>query len=164
LADVVEAWEAEADRAEALGVRVVKLRIGIVLSPKGGALAKMLPVFRMGGGGPMGSGRQWFPWIHLEDVLNIIDWALTDAAARGIYNTVAPGVCRQKDFARGVGAALGRPAVVPAPAFALKLAMGRQMAEEALLSSVRVQPKRLMDAGFHFAYPELGPALADLLG
>lgn len=164
LADVVEAWENEADKAAGLGVRVVKLRIGIVLSPEGGALAKMLPPFRLGAGGPMGSGRQWFPWIHINDVIDIIEWAIQTDGAQGVYNTVAPGACRQKDFARALGEVLGRPALLPTPAFALRMAMGAEMVREALLSSARVAPQRLQEDGFAFHFPELRPALYDLLG
>jgi len=162
LADVVAAWEAEAERVRALGVRLVILRVGIVLSPDGGALAEMLPAFRLGAGGPLGSGRQWFPWIHIDDVLNIIDWALRDPGADGAYNVVAPGIVRQKAFAKALGARLGRPALVPAPKLALRLMFGRQMATEALLSSVKVVPRRLEAAGFAFQHPTVTGALASL--
>lgn len=161
LAEVVAAWEEEARRAEALGVRLVILRIGIVLSPDGGALAEMLPVFRAGAGGPLGSGCQWFPWIHIDDVLDIIDWAIKDSSASGPYNVVAPGIVRQKAFAKALGAALRRPAFVPAPRLALRALFG-EMADEALLSSARVVPKRLQEAGFSFQHPELPGALQAL--
>jgi uncharacterized protein (TIGR01777 family) len=163
LAGVVADWEAAADAAEALGVRVVKLRIGIVLSAEGGALSQMLPPFRLGLGGPMGSGRQWFPWVHIDDVLNVIEWALTSGDARGAYNLAAPGICAQRDFARALGGALGRPARIPVPRLALKLAMG-ELADEALLASQRVIPDRLAAAGYSWAFPELSGALADVLG
>lgn len=158
LAKVVTDWEAEADKAAALGIRVVKLRIGIVLSTDGGALSQMLPAFRLGLGGPLGNGRQWFPWIHIEDVINVIEWALTNEQAQGAYNLAAPGICTQRDFARSLGSVLGRPAILPAPRFALKLAMG-ELADEALLCSSRVVPGRLEAAGYTWKWPELAPAL-----
>lgn len=161
LAEVVSAWEEEARRAEQLGVRLVILRIGIVLSPDGGALAQMLPAFKLGAGGPLGSGRQWFPWIHIDDVLNVIDWALRDPSAEGAYNVVSPGIVRQKAFAKALGGALGRPAFVPAPRLALRAMFG-EMADEALLSSARVVPKRLEAAGFDFLHPALPEALQAL--
>jgi uncharacterized protein (TIGR01777 family) len=162
LADVVEAWEAEADRAEAAGVRVVKLRIGIVLAEGGGALEKMMLPFKLGLGGPMGNGQQCLPWVHLEDVVRVVEWALRTPAARGAYNVVAPGVVRQKVFARTLGRVLGRPAVLPAPAFALKAALG-QFAEEGLLAGQRAAPRRLLDAGFEFRFPSVEAALRDVL-
>jgi len=159
LAEVAEAWEAEADRAAEVGIRVVKLRIGIVMSPTGGALEKMLPPFRLGAGGPMGSGRQWFPWVHLDDVVGAIEWALTTPSARGAYNMVGPEPVRQKDFARALGRALGRPAIMPAPAFALRLALG-EFADEGLLAGQRCVPERLQAEGYAFQHPTLDPALA----
>lgn len=165
LAETCQAWEHEVRAAEELGVRTVRVRIGLVLSPEGGALQKMLPAFRLGGGGPMGSGRQWFPWIHLDDLVGILEHALDDPTVNGVYNAAAPGIVRQKDFATTLGRVLHRPAVIPAPAFALKLAMGAEMTEEALLASNRVVPARLQqDPGFGFRHPELEPALRDLLG
>jgi uncharacterized protein (TIGR01777 family) len=163
LAGVVKDWEAEADKAAALGVRVVKLRLGIVLSAEGGALGAMLPAFRLGLGGPLGSGKQWFPWVHIRDVIDVIEWALTDERAEGAYNLAAPGICTQRDFAKGLGSALGRPAVLPAPRFALKLALG-ELADEALLASQRVIPTRLEAAGFSWSFPELSAALTDVVG
>jgi uncharacterized protein (TIGR01777 family) len=159
LAEVAEAWEAEADRAAEVGIRVVKLRIGIVLSPEGGALGKMLPPFRLGVGGPIGSGKQWFPWVHLDDVVSTIEWALTTPTARGAYNLVGPEPVRQRDFAKALGAAVGRPAVLPAPAFALRLAFG-EFADEGLLSGQRCVPGRLQAEGYGFRHPTLAGALA----
>jgi uncharacterized protein len=163
LAEVVQAWEAEADRAAEVGIRVVKLRIGIVLAPDGGALAKMLPPFRLGAGGPIGSGKQWFPWVHLDDVVAAIEWALTTPSVRGSYNLVGPQPVRQRDFARALGAAVGRPAVLPAPAFALRLALG-EFADEGLLSGQRCMPDRLRAEGFGFQHPTLAGALAAAVG
>ena len=162
LARVVQDWEAEVDKAAALGIRVVKLRIGIVLSAAGGAMGQMLPLFRAGMGGPLGSGRQWFPWIHIDDVVNVIEWALRNEQAQGVYNLAAPGVCAQRDFARALGQALGRPAVLPAPRLALRLALG-EFAEEALLVSTRVVPSRLEADGYSFTWPALAPALRDVV-
>lgn len=163
LADVVRAWEAEVDRAADAGIRVVKLRIGIVLAAEGGALGKMLPAFRLGAGGPLGSGRQWFPWVHLDDVVGAIEWALTTPSARGAYNLVAPEPVRQRDFAKALGAALGRPAVLPAPAFALRLALG-EFADEGLLAGQRCVPQRLGAGGYRFRHPTLAGALAAVVG
>lgn len=163
LAEVVEAWEAEVDRAADAGIRVVKLRIGIVLSADGGALAKMLPAFKLGGGGPMGSGRQWFPWVHLDDVVGAIEWALTTPSARGAYNLVAPEPVRQKDFAKALGRSVGRPAIVPAPAFALRLALG-EFADEGLLAGQRCVPDRLQAEGYAFQHAQLDGALAAAVG
>ena len=162
LADVVEAWEAEIHRASALGIRVVVLRIGLVLSPEGGALRTMLPAFRAGVGGPLGSGRQWFPWVHLDDAVGAVVWALRDGAAEGAYNVVSPGIVQQARFARSLGRAVHRPARLRAPAFALRAVFG-ELANEALLSSTRAVPRRLEEEGFSFSFPDLDGALADLL-
>lgn len=162
LADVVEAWEEEAQKVVSLGVRLVVLRLGIVLSAKGGALAQMLPPFRMGLGGPLGSGAQWFPWIHIDDALNVVERAIDDDTMSGAYNVVAPGIVRQRDFARALGGALRRPARMPAPRVALRATFG-EMADEALLSSARVVPSRLQAADMPFQYPMLKPALQALL-
>ncbi|MCK6507796.1 TIGR01777 family oxidoreductase [Myxococcota bacterium] len=165
LAEVCQAWEDEVRPAEALGVRVVRLRIGIVLSARGGALGRMLPAFRLGGGGPMGSGRQWFPWVHLQDVVGVIRHALATPTMAGAHNVVSPGIVRQRDFATALGRALHRPAVLPVPAAALKLAMGAELAEQALLASTRAVPRALLaDPGFRFRFPDLDAALSDLVG
>lgn len=163
LAELTEAWEQEAVLAEQAGIRVVRLRIGVVLAKEGGALAKMLTPFKLGAGGPLGSGRQWFPWVHLDDLVGVIQASLRAPAMKGPYNVVAPGIVRQADFARALGHALHRPAVLPTPAFALRLAFGG-MADEALLASARVVPKRLLAEGYGFRYPELAGALASVLG
>lgn len=158
LAELCGAWEAEARKVEEAGVRLVIVRIGVVLSREGGALEAMKLPFKLGLGGPMGSGRQWMPWVHLDDVVEPIRRALRDPGMRGVYNAAAPNAARQADFARAVGKAMGRPAFLPAPAFALKLALG-EFAEEALLGGQHVRPRRLEEAGYSFRYPELGPAL-----
>ncbi len=163
LAEICQDWEAEAARAADAGVRVVHLRFGVILSTRGGSLAKMLPAFRLGGGGPLGSGRQWFPWVHEDDVARAILHVIETPTVRGVVNVVAPGRVQQRDFARALGGVLGRPAVVPAPAFALRAAFGRGMANELLLSSQRVKSEVLQHAGFSFSFPTLAGALADLL-
>jgi uncharacterized protein (TIGR01777 family) len=155
-------WEAEADKAEALGVRVCRVRTGIVLGAEGGALKKMLLPFRLGVGGPMGSGRQWMSWIAREDIVALIRWLADSDSARGAFNGTAPFPVRNAEFARLLGAALRRPAFLPAPAFALKLLLG-EMAD-VLLTGQRVVPKRALDQGFKFRLGELGPALAVILG
>lgn len=159
-------WEAAAQKAEALGVRVCRLRTGIVLGRSGpaggGALAQMLPAFRLGGGGPMGSGRQWMSWIHIADHVALMRWLIDTAAAQGAYNGTAPEPVTNAEFARTLGAALCRPAVLPMPGFALRLIVG-EMAE-ILLSGQRVLPQRSLDQGFRFRFPTLAAALADVLG
>ncbi len=162
LAELVEGWEREARAAANAGIRVVILRIGIVISRQGGALEKMRLPFSLGLGGPVGSGQQWFPWVHLDDVVGVIRHALRTPSMRGPYNLVAPGVVRQRDFARALGKTLHRPAVLPAPRFALRAAFG-EMADEALLSSARVVPRRLLEAGYRFQHPDLAPALESVL-
>jgi uncharacterized protein len=160
LEDVSIDWENAAESAESLGMRVVRLRIGMVLG-KGGALAQMLPPFRWGVGGRIGSGRQWMSWIHIEDVVRMILFALDNATLSGPINTTAPNPVTNAVFTRELAQALHRPAVLPVPEFALKLLFG-EMAE-LLLSSQRVLPKAAESAGFRFQYPELRPALAGIL-
>jgi uncharacterized protein (TIGR01777 family) len=161
LAEVAVAWEAATAEVEALGVRRVVLRTGVVLDRRGGALAKMLPPFRLGLGGPLGSGRQWFPWIHLADEVGAILHLLAAGAARGPFNLCAPRPVRNRDFGRALGRQLHRPAVLPVPAPVLRLALGELA--DALLRSQRAVPRRLLAAGYAFRFPDLAAALADLL-
>jgi uncharacterized protein (TIGR01777 family) len=161
LASVCVGWEEAARGAEALGMRVLCLRIGLVLDPAGGALAAMLPSFRMGLGGRLGSGRQWWSWIHLEDLLSLCMRSLTDEDLRGPVNACAPGAVRQAEFARELAHALGRWALLPAPARALELILGGFATE--LLASRRVTPAAASLAGFDFRYPSLPGALRNLL-
>lgn len=161
LADVVRDWEAAADPAREAGIRVVHLRLGVVLSPEGGALAKMLPVFKLGLGGRIGNGRAWMSWIHLADVADAFLRAVKDPAMQGAYNLVAPSPVRNAEFTRVLGAALRRPTLLPVPRFALNIAMGEMSG--ALLQSARVHPDRLMEADWSPRFPELEPALQDLL-
>lgn len=164
LADVCEAWEAAADPARAAGARVVHPRIGIVLDKNGGALAKMLPPFRMGLGGRVGTGRQWMSWLTLDDAVRAIAWCLADARAKGPVNVVAPSPIRNADFTKALGKALGRPTFLPAPKFALRTLLGGELANELLLAGQRVSPRVLRDAGFDWRDPDLDAALARILG
>jgi len=161
LAELCAAWEAEAARAEDAGVRVVRLRIGIVLGPDGGALAKMVPPFRACVGGPLGSGRQWMSWIHRADVIGLIGWALTEPRARGAVNATAPASATMQAFCRELGRALHRPSWAPVPAALLRLLLG-EMAQM-LLTGQRVLPAVPLHLGYAFRYPELAPALASCL-
>jgi uncharacterized protein (TIGR01777 family) len=163
LARVCKAWEASTEAAETRGIRTVKLRVGVVLTPSGGALQKMLPPFKLGGGGPQGSGRQWMSWIHLDDLLGLYHQALFDERWTGAFNAVAPNPVRNAEFAHALGRVLGRPAVVPLPAAAIRAAFG-EMGEAVLLAGQRVSPAKAQAAGFHFLYPELDGALRMLLG
>ena len=161
LAQVVIEWEKAAREAEALGIRVISPRFGVVLGKNGGALAKMLPPFRMGAGGRLGSGQQWMSWIHVDDVVGLIQFALDHASVRGPLNATAPQPVRNREFTKELASALHRPAIFPVPRFALKILFG-QMAD-VMLASQRVIPKATQSAGFKFQYPELRPALARLL-
>ena len=154
LADVCREWEHEAEAAKDLGVRVVKVRIGVVLSPKGGALAKMLLPFKLGAGGIIGSGKQYWSWIGLHDLVRIIAFCIDHDSIQGAVNAVSPNPMTNYDFTKGVGRALHRPTLFPLPAFVAKLVLG-EMANELLLSSTRVTPKKLQEHGFEFHYPEL---------
>ena len=160
LADVCREWEETAGRAEALGMRVVRVRIGVVLGKGGGALARMLPPFKSGLGGRLSSGRQWMSWIHLDDLVNLIRFSLT-APLSGPVNATAPNPVSNAEFTRVLARALHRPAILPVPAAALKLMFG-DMAE-VLLASQRVLPQAAQSAGFRFHYPELPLALKTLL-
>jgi uncharacterized protein (TIGR01777 family) len=162
LAEVCQEWEAETQRAERFGVRVVIVRTGIVLGADGGALEAMLPPFKMGVGGPMGSGQQWWSWIHRDDLVSIMQRAAEDDGMRGVYNGTAPDPKRQKEFGKVLGGVLKRPAFMPTPAFALKLILGGFSSE--LLSSKRVVPQRLQEEGFEFRHPGLEDALRTALG
>jgi len=154
LADVCRDWEHEAQAASDLGLRVVNVRIGVVLSPKGGALAKMLLPFKLGAGGVIGSGKQYWSWIGLHDLVRIISFCVENEALKGAVNGVSPNPMTNYDFTKGVGRALHRPTIFPLPAFVAKLALG-EMANDLLLASTRVIPKKLQDHGFQFDYPEL---------
>jgi uncharacterized protein (TIGR01777 family) len=161
LAQLVVDWEDAARQAEALGVRVALLRLGIVLGKDGGALAKMLFPFRLGLGGRLASGRQWMSWIHVDDVVGLIRFALENPAAGVPLNATAPQPVTNREFTRELAVALHRPAIFPVPGFALKLLFGEM--GEVIFGSQRVIPKSAQDAGFQFQYPELRGALIQLL-
>lgn len=161
LAGVVTEWEREAEAA-ANALRVVRTRTGVVLAHGAGALATMLPFFRLGLGGPVGGGRQYVPWIHLDDVIGGIVRCLDDSALAGPVNLTSPGAVANREFSVALGRALHRPAILPVPSLALKLLYG-QMAT-VVLSGQRAVPAALQNAGYGFAYPEIQPALDALLG
>jgi uncharacterized protein (TIGR01777 family) len=163
LAELCVDWEAEARRAEAAGVRVALLRSGIVLAPEGGSLPRLALPARLGLAGPIGGGRQWLPWIHVADEVGIILLALDDGRVSGPLNLVAPAPVRQREFARTLGRVLRRPAALPTPAAALRLALG-QLAEELLLQGQRAVPRAALAAGYRFRFDALEPALRAALG
>lgn len=162
LARLCVRWEREAMRANSPQTRVVLIRTGIVLDPDGGALARMLPPFRAGVGGPLGSGRQYMSWIHRNDWVSLVRWMITNDLVGGPINATAPEPVTNKDFSRTLGRALHRPSLLRAPAFALRLLLG-EMTDPLLLASQRVLPARADALGFQFAYPRLEPALQALL-
>ena len=159
LADVCVAWEAAADPARKAGIRVVHIRIGIVLSPDGGALATMLLPFKLGLGGPVGSGKQVMSWIALTDLVRIIEYAIDTPEVTGPVNAVAPNPVTNKQFTKALGRALHRPTLLPVPGFAPKLLFGSECAQALVLGSIHVVPKRLTDHGFTFQFPDLNAAL-----
>ncbi len=161
LADVCRDWEAEALRAEALGIRVVLLRLGIVLAPDGGALAKMLLPFRAALGGPLGSGRQWMSWIHRDDVLGLVLAALATEGYRGPVNATAPAPVTNREFTHTLAGVVSRPAILPVPGFALHLVMG-EMADM-LLTGQRVLPKVAEAQAYEWKFPVLAAALKDIV-
>ena len=162
LSELAERWEDEARAAEALGVRVVIPRIGAILGRDGGALARMLPFFRLGIGGPAGGGKQPMSWVHVDDVVLAIVWFLEHDDADGVYNVTSPEPTSNGDFSRALGRALHRPAFIPVPAFALRLLFG-EMAD-IVLHGQHVVPRRLLDEGFHFEFANLDDALRNLVG
>ena len=162
LSSVCRAWESAAAPAADSGIRVVFARIGIVLHPAGGALAKMLPPFRFGLGGPIGNGRQWMSWIALDDLVAIIAHVLEQTALTGPLNVVTPNPVTNRDFTGTLGRVLHRPAALPLPACVARLLLG-EMADALLLASTRITPARLQQSGFHFQHPNLEPALRHLL-
>ena len=157
LPEMCRAWENAAAPARAAGIRVVGARFGIILSARGGALRKMLTPFRLGIGGVVGSGRQYWPWLEIEDAVGIVEHALGDASLDGPVNAVAPAPATNREFTAALGRALHRPAVMPLPAFALRLALGEM--SSLLLESARVVPERLRQAGYRWRHPDLDEAL-----
>lgn len=152
------AWESEAGQIESDQTRVVRLRTGVVLHRDGGALQKMLLPFKLGIGGPIGSGRQWWAWLHRDDWVRMTLWAIDTHAVRGAINVCAPEPAQNRDITRALGRALRRPAILPAPAFALRLVFG-EMADEMLLASQRAIPRRARELGLAWKYPELDAAM-----
>jgi hypothetical protein len=161
LAELVEKWETAAREAESFA-RVVLLRFGVVLDKSGGALKQMLPPFYFGAGGPIGNGKQWMSWVDREDVIRAIEWAIDSSSAQGIYNVSAPNPVRNREFAKALGNAIRRPAILPVPAFALRTLFGSGLADEALLGGQRAVPSRLQREGFTFRYPTLPASLAHI--
>ena len=163
LCEVCREWEAATEPAAAAGIRTAHLRIGVVLSPVGGALEKMLTPFKMGVGGNMGSGRQWWSWIDVQDLVGAMHHILNSDRLEGPVNIVAPTPVTNAEFTRTLASVLSRPAIFPMPAFAARLAFG-QMADELLLASQRVEPAKLTASGYAFRYSDLRAALQNLLG
>jgi uncharacterized protein (TIGR01777 family) len=163
LAEVCGEWEDASRIASEAGIRTVNVRFGVVLSPKGGALGKMLTPFKLGLGGRIGSGRQWMSWIHVEDIVGGIHHAMQTEALSGPVNLVAPSAVRNAEFTKVLASVLHRPAIFPVPEFALRLAFGQQAADEMLLASQRVQPGKLGSSGYPFHFPELRAALENLV-
>jgi len=162
LAEVCREWEAATQAAAKAGIRTVLVRFGIVLSTSGGALAKMLPPFRLGLGGRVGSGGQWWSWVALDDVVGAIEHVMKTKALAGPVNVVSPSPVTNREFTGSLASALSRPAIFPMPAFAARLALG-QMANDLLLASQRVEPAKLRGSGYRFRRPDLGTALASIL-
>src|SRR5579884_583551 len=162
LAETCRAWEAAAQPARDAGIRTAHMRFGVVLAPKGGALDKILPVFQLGAGGRLGSGKQWMSWISLQDAISAIAFLMEKETISGPVNVVAPAPVTNAEFTQLLARMLHRPAIFPVPAFALRVALG-QMAEEGLLASARVIPQKLQQAGFRFEHPQLADALSATL-
>ena len=162
LPEVCQQWEDAADQAAELSIRVVKLRIGIVLGKHGGALEKMVPLFRWGLGGKLGAGQQWMPWIHVDDLVNMIQWAIETPTVSGAYNATAPNPVRNSTFTQELANSLGRYALLPAPKFGVKLVLGEFA--DSLFFSQRVIPQKALDEGFEFQFPNLTQALQNLHG
>jgi len=160
LGRVAVAWEEEAQAAEPLGVRVARLRIGMVLGPRGGALARMLPPFRLGVGGRLGGGKQWMSWIHIDDLIALIAFLMKESTVRGVFNATSPFPVTNREFTRALAEAVHRPAILPVPAWALRLMFGDM--SQVLLASQRALPDAAQRAGFIFQHPDIFAALAQL--
>jgi uncharacterized protein (TIGR01777 family) len=163
LPEVCREWEAASQIAAEAGIRTVSIRIGLVLSAKGGALGKMLTPFKLGLGGRIGSGQQWWSWIHVDDIVGGIHHAIRTELLAGPVNFVAPNPVRNTEFTKVLAAVLRRPEIFPVPEFALRLAFGKQAAEEMLLASQRVEPGKLGSNGYKFRFRELRAALENLV-
>ena len=155
-------WEAQAQKIEAMGIRTCYLRTGIVLGKNGGALTKMLPPFKMALGGPIGNGKQWMSWIHMDDIVGMIRFAIENETINGAINGTAPTPVTNKDFSKSLGRAVKRPAIFPMPAFVVKLLFG-EMGEELLLAGQRVVPEKMINAGYEFKFTQLDEALKEIV-
>ena len=162
MADIARDWEKEALAAAQKGVRVVTMRFGIVLGRDGGAMSRMLPAFRMFAGGPLGNGRQWFPWIHIQDLLSAVHFLLQSPSLSGPFNFSAPNPVRNRELASTLGRVLKRPAVLPAPRLMLRLFLGE--VGSVLVESQRAVPQKLLESGFEFRFSDITPALRDITG
>jgi len=162
MADLCMQWEDATEKAVEAGVRTCRVRAGIVLGPGGGALSKMLPFFRLGIGGPLGSGRQWFSWVHREDLCALYEFLLVSDRANGAYNGTAPNPVTNKELSRAIGRVLHRPSALPVPETMLRLTLGE--VAKFLVTGQRVLPRRAEEAGFRFEHPEIEETLRDLLG
>jgi uncharacterized protein (TIGR01777 family) len=163
LAKVVVDWENEARRAEGSGIRVVIFRTGLVLDPGGGLLKQLVPPFKLGVGGPLAGGDFYMPWIHRDDEAGLILWALDNADVTGTLNATAPNPVTNREFSKALGGALHRPSAIPAPRFAIVALRGEELTEQ-IVGSYRVIPRRATDLGYRFRFPDLEPALRDLVG
>jgi uncharacterized protein (TIGR01777 family) len=161
-AEVTREWEAAAREVEPSGVRLVILRTGHVLDPRGGLLSRLLPPFRMGVGGPIAGGGQYMPWIHIDDEVGIVLWALDNESVSGVLNATAPNPVTNRELSQALGRALSRPALVPVPGFAVDLMMGRELGG-VLRGGQRVVPRRALDLGYEFRHPEIDGALRSLV-
>jgi uncharacterized protein len=164
LAHLCADWEAEARRAEGAGTRTVLMRTGVVLERSGGALAKLLPPFRFFAGGPIGSGRQYMSWLHRLDYIEMVRWVIDTPAVEGPLNATAPHPVTNREFAKALGRAMRRPSLIPAPAMAMKLLLGRERADALLLTGQRMIPAKAMAHGYHFRYPEIDIAMRGIFG
>jgi uncharacterized protein (TIGR01777 family) len=162
-AEVVGEWEAAAREIEGTGVRLAIVRTGLVLDPENGMLKRLLPPFKLGVGGPLAGGDQYMSWVHVDDAIAVLLWALDNERVEGVVNSTAPDPVTNRDFSKALGRALHRPAVMPVPGFALDAILGREAAEHTAKSSIRVMPKRTQELGYEFKHPELDAALSDLL-
>lgn len=160
LSEVCQAWETEAQKVKVAGVRLVILRIGIVLG-MGGAIAKMVTPFKLFAGGPIGSGKQWFSWIHRDDLVNLIVYALTQPEMAGTFNATAPHPVRMESFCQTMGEVMGRPSWLPVPAFAIEVLLGD--GAQVVLEGQEVRPKRTLESGFQYQFPTVKPALEEIL-
>jgi len=162
LAQLCIDWESEAERAKDYGVRVAILRIGIVLGRDGGFLARLIPLFKLGLGGKIGDGKAWLSWVHIDDLVSAVKFAIENENISGVYNVVSPNPVTNEEFTKIFAKVLRRPALFPVPIFGLKILFGKELTDVALTSSVRVKPSRLLEAGFEFKYAEIETALKDL--